>query len=124
MALSSQPKEVAEDVQRQAQLRRVDKDIEHLMRARYPQFAEDQFVIAGSPATVRDQLKEAIKTLRIGNLMLLLGIGSMPHELVLKNTKLFFDEVAPAIRDMWDDEWSDRWWPAGLQEKRRVAVPA
>ncbi len=36
MALSSQPKEVAEEVQRQAQLRRVDKDIEHLMRARYP----------------------------------------------------------------------------------------
>ena len=36
MALSTQPKEVAEEVQRQAQLRRVDKDIEHLMRARYP----------------------------------------------------------------------------------------
>jgi SpoVK/Ycf46/Vps4 family AAA+-type ATPase len=36
MALSSQPREVAEDVQRQAQLRRVDKEIEHLMRARYP----------------------------------------------------------------------------------------
>jgi AAA+ superfamily predicted ATPase len=36
MALSSQPREVAEEVQRQAQLRRVDKDIEHLMRARYP----------------------------------------------------------------------------------------
>src|SRR2546428_11112697 len=36
MALSSQPKEVAEEVARQAQMRRVDKDIEHLMRARYP----------------------------------------------------------------------------------------
>src|SRR2546428_6863788 len=36
MALSSQPKEVAEEVARAAQLRRVDKDIEHLMRARYP----------------------------------------------------------------------------------------
>ena len=36
MALSSQPKEVAEEVARQAGLRRVDKDIEHLMRARYP----------------------------------------------------------------------------------------
>jgi len=36
MALSAQPREVAEEVQRQAQLRRVDKDIEHLMRARYP----------------------------------------------------------------------------------------
>src|SRR4051812_34521488 len=36
MALSGQPKEVAEEVQRQAALRRVDKHIEHLMRARYP----------------------------------------------------------------------------------------
>lgn len=36
IALPGQPKEVAEEVARQAQLRRVDKDIEHLMRARYP----------------------------------------------------------------------------------------
>ena len=36
MALTGQPREVAEEVQRQAALRRVDKDIEHLMRARYP----------------------------------------------------------------------------------------
>src|SRR5437868_1926492 len=36
MALSSQPWEVAEEVARAAQLRRVDKEIEHLMRARYP----------------------------------------------------------------------------------------
>src|SRR5437588_10043873 len=36
MALTGQPREVAEEVQRAAQLRRVDKDIEHLMRARYP----------------------------------------------------------------------------------------
>src|SRR5437660_156468 len=36
MALSAQPKEVAEEVARAAQLRRVDKDLEHLMRARYP----------------------------------------------------------------------------------------
>jgi hypothetical protein len=90
---------------------------------RYPQFAEDQYVIAGSAATVRDQLKEAVRSLRIGNLMVLLGIGSMPHELVLKNTKLFFDEVAPAIRGMWDDEWEDRWWPERLRQPRRMAVP-
>jgi SpoVK/Ycf46/Vps4 family AAA+-type ATPase len=35
-ALTGQPREVAEEVMRQAALRRVDKDIEHLMRARYP----------------------------------------------------------------------------------------
>jgi alkanesulfonate monooxygenase SsuD/methylene tetrahydromethanopterin reductase-like flavin-dependent oxidoreductase (luciferase family) len=103
---------------------RVAEGFMSLKQRRYKEFIDDQFVIAGSPSTVRDQLKEAIKTLRIGNLMVLLGIGSMPTELVRKNTKLFFDEVAPAIRDMWDDEWEDRWWPAGLQQKRKVAVPA
>ena len=36
VALSGQPREVAEEVARQAALRRVDKDLEHLMRARYP----------------------------------------------------------------------------------------
>ena len=36
LALTGQPREVAEEVARQAALRRVDKDIEHLMRARYP----------------------------------------------------------------------------------------
>ncbi len=36
MALTGQPREVAEEVARQAQLRRVDKDIEYLLRARYP----------------------------------------------------------------------------------------
>ena len=87
-------------------------------------FAEDQFVIVGSPATVRDQLKEAIETLRIGNLMILLQIGSMPHELTLKNTDLFFNEVAPALRDMWDDEWENRWWPKRLRQARPpVTVP-
>ena len=92
---------------------------------RFRDFAEDQFVIVGSPATVRDQLKEAIETLRIGNLMILLQIGSMPHELTLKNTDLFFNEVAPGLRDMWDDEWENRWWPKRLQQARPpVTVPA
>src|SRR5437868_12078870 len=36
MALTGQPKEGAEEVLGQAALRRADKDIEHLMRARYP----------------------------------------------------------------------------------------
>jgi alkanesulfonate monooxygenase SsuD/methylene tetrahydromethanopterin reductase-like flavin-dependent oxidoreductase (luciferase family) len=90
---------------------------------RYKDFAEDEFVIAGSPATVRGRLTEAIKSLRIGNLMILLGIGSMPHELVLKNTRLFFDEVAPAIRDLWDDEWENRWWPSRLRQAKPAAVP-
>jgi hypothetical protein len=34
----------------------------------------------------------------------------------LKNTDLFFREVAPALRDMWDDEWENHWWPTALQQ--------
>jgi hypothetical protein len=73
--------------------------------------------MCGSPATVRDQLKELCQTMRVGNLMVLLHIGSMPHELTLKNIDLFFKEVAPALRPMWEDEWENRWWPAGLRRE-------
>jgi alkanesulfonate monooxygenase SsuD/methylene tetrahydromethanopterin reductase-like flavin-dependent oxidoreductase (luciferase family) len=85
---------------------------ESLKKRRYRDFVDDQFVIAGSPATVRDQLLEAARSLRIGNLMVLLQIGSMPHDLTLKNIDLFFREVAPHLRNLWDDEWENRWWPA------------
>ena len=48
------------------------------------------YVIAGSPATVRERLEEeVVKGLRVGNLMVLVQIGSMPHELTLKNIDLF-----------------------------------
>ena len=56
---------------------------------RYRDFAERGYVIAGSAATVRQRLEEeVVKGLRVGNLMLLVHIGSMPHELTLKNISL------------------------------------
>ncbi len=84
---------------------------------KYRDFVDNQFVIAGSPASVRDQLREAVNKLRVGNLMVLLQIGSMPHELTLKNIDLFAREVMPAFRDVWDDRWENRWWPASLRPK-------
>jgi alkanesulfonate monooxygenase SsuD/methylene tetrahydromethanopterin reductase-like flavin-dependent oxidoreductase (luciferase family) len=84
---------------------------------KYRDFVENQFVIAGSPATVRDQLMAAVRKLRVGNLMVLLHIGSMPHELTLKNIELFAREVAPHFRGVWDDEgWSNDWWPQRLRD--------
>ena len=85
---------------------------------KYKDFVDNQFVIAGSPATVRDQLKEAVKNLRVGNLMVLLHIGSMPHELTLKNIDLFAKEVAPHFRNVWDEDgWENKWWPQALRGK-------
>ena len=73
-------------------------------------FIEQGHVIAGSPETVRDQLVEAAKMLRVGHLMCLLHIGSMPKELTLKNTELFAKEVMPAVKNLWT-EYPDPWWP-------------
>ena len=86
-------------------------------------FVEQGHVIAGSPATVRDRLTEAIKLLRVGHLMCLLHIGSMPKELTLKNTELFAREVLPAVQNLWQ-EYEDPWWPQRLSRPapRRVGV--
>jgi alkanesulfonate monooxygenase SsuD/methylene tetrahydromethanopterin reductase-like flavin-dependent oxidoreductase (luciferase family) len=85
---------------------------------RYRDFAERGYVIAGSPATVRQRLEEeVVKGLRVGNLMLLVQIGSMPHELTLKNITLLGTEVLPHLRGIWDDGgWVNHWWPRGLRD--------
>ena len=38
----------------------------------------------------------------MGNLMVLLQIGSMPHELTLENIDLFARKVLPDLRGIWN----------------------
>ena len=92
-----------------------------LRNLKYGDFIERGFLIAGSPATVRDHLIEGVQRLRIGHLLALLHFGSMPHELCLKNIDLFCREVLPHLEPLWDDEWEDRWWPVRLRNQRRSA---
>ncbi len=89
---------------------------------KFKDFVDRQYVISGGPASVVDQLKDAVKRLRVGNLMVLLHIGSMPHELTLKNIELFSKEVLPHVHDMWDDEWENHWWPEKLKTKAPAPV--
>jgi hypothetical protein len=52
-------------------------------------------------------------------------IGSMPHELTLKNIDLLAGEVLPHLRGIWDDEgWENHWWPAKLRGARQLAGAA
>ncbi len=90
----------------------------------FKDFVENGFVIGGGPATVRDMLVDAVTKLRVGNLMVLLHIGSMPHELTLKNIDMFAREVMPQIHDLWDDKWENRWWPERLRAKRQASLAA
>jgi alkanesulfonate monooxygenase SsuD/methylene tetrahydromethanopterin reductase-like flavin-dependent oxidoreductase (luciferase family) len=75
---------------------------------------------------VRDRLREeVVKGLRVGNLMVLLQIGSMPHEPTLENIDLFARKVLPEFRDEWNDEgWVNYWWPQQLRERVGESVPA
>jgi alkanesulfonate monooxygenase SsuD/methylene tetrahydromethanopterin reductase-like flavin-dependent oxidoreductase (luciferase family) len=82
------------------------------------------FVIVGSPRTVREQLMDGMKRLRIGHLLALLHFGSMPTDLCKRNIDLFAREVLPHLEDLWDDEYDDRWWPQRLKSKQSVAAVA
>ena len=86
----------------------------------WPQMIEQGYVIAGSPATVRDLLREAIVSLRVGQLMLLMQFGDMPKELALHNTELFAREVMPHLKGMWS-EYEDHWFPKPLARRAQPA---
>lgn len=84
--------------------------------AKYEELVDAQCCIVGGPETVRDQLLELVKSFRIGNLLLMVQHGSMPHELTMKNITLLAEKVLPDLRRVWDGEgWEHRWWPTGVQ---------
>jgi hypothetical protein len=86
-------------------------------------YLESGTIIAGSPERVTEQLRDLAKNLRVGHLMALLHFGNLPKDRVFANTKLFMEKVAPNLRDIWDDEWEDRWWIHPI-ESRRAMTPA
>ena len=45
----------------------------------------------------------------------MLGFGSLPRHLVMKNIQLFSEEVLPHLRDLWTDTGHQHhWWPERL----------
>ena len=78
---------------------------------KYKDFVENDMIIAGGPETVRDKLIDLVKRLRVGNLMLVMQLGSMPPELTKQNIDIFTSKVLPHLRGIWGDEWENLWWP-------------
>ena len=87
---------------------------------KWKDFVDRGYILAGSPESVRQQLEEAAKALRVGHMMVLLQFGSMPPELVRKNTELFAKEVLPHVRHLWSD-YEDHWWIKPLAASERVS---
>jgi alkanesulfonate monooxygenase SsuD/methylene tetrahydromethanopterin reductase-like flavin-dependent oxidoreductase (luciferase family) len=78
-------------------------------------FIDREFVLIGSPATVREKLEQTARRLNVGHLMVALQFGSMPHEQTMQNVELFGREVLPHLQPIWNDEgWENHWWPKRL----------
>jgi len=86
----------------------------------WKELVEQRYIVAGSPTTVRQQLEELARSLRVGHLLFGLHLGSAPIDLVNRATYLCAAEVLPGLRSMWN-EWEDRWWPKPLAAAKRVA---
>ncbi len=89
----------------------------------WDQLVEEGNIIVGSPDQVAEQIREAMGTLRVGQLLPLLQIGSLRREKVMKNIEMFGTQVIPLIRDMWS-EWEDRWSPKPLESRAAPAALA
>ena len=84
---------------------------------------ERGYVVAGSPQTVIDHLNEMSDTMNVGHLMVLLQFGNLSRETTMLNTERFISEVAPKLRDRFDD-WEDHWFPRTGLAPEQMAVPA
>ena len=89
------------------------------MNKTWKELVEQRYIVAGSAPTVRQQLEELAKSLRIGHLALGLHIGSAPIELTNRSAYLCATQVLPHLRPIFS-EFEDRWWPKPLAAEKRV----
>jgi alkanesulfonate monooxygenase SsuD/methylene tetrahydromethanopterin reductase-like flavin-dependent oxidoreductase (luciferase family) len=64
----------------------------------WEQIIEGRYAIVGSPDTVADTLIDSLQRLGTGNLLGLFQLGSLPHDLTVKNMRLFSEKVMPKLR--------------------------
>ena len=86
------------------------------------EYDEKGYIIAGTPARVRQRLRELITDLRIGQLIATPHMGNVAEDIAAENTRLFGHEVAPYLRDLWADQ-PDHWTPEISQKLVAANAP-
>ena len=69
-----------------------------MMEMKAENLIELGMVVAGSPATVREQLAAYSRELGVGNLIAMLQVATLPADLTEKNLRLFASDVMPYLR--------------------------
>jgi alkanesulfonate monooxygenase SsuD/methylene tetrahydromethanopterin reductase-like flavin-dependent oxidoreductase (luciferase family) len=110
---------VASQVAQAAQ--RADRQRQAFPAPSFEEIVAKGYVIVGGPDEVAEQLREVATELHVGQLMLLLQYGDMGRDLTAYNTELFAKRVLPQLRDLFEDEWENRWWPRPLPREERAA---
>jgi alkanesulfonate monooxygenase SsuD/methylene tetrahydromethanopterin reductase-like flavin-dependent oxidoreductase (luciferase family) len=59
---------------------------------------DGMYAVVGSPATVRDRMREVLKQTGCGIVQGIFQVGSMPHAMATRNMTMFAREVMPALR--------------------------
>lgn len=95
----------------QASRQQVASDTSHIFDAGH--------VVIGSPDEVAEQLRAICKDMHVGHLLLLLHFGNMSRDLTRYNTDLYATRVLPQLRDLFENEWEDKWWPKPLPASQR-----
>ena len=92
----------------------------------WKQLIDSGYVIAGSPDTVVNQMRELIQGLHVGNIFCLIHIGNMPEDKCRRSMELFAREVMPKLRNEWPEHADDdRFWIHPVaQQAKRAAAPA
>ena len=84
------------------------------------EYDEKGYIVAGSPARVRQRLRELATDLRIGQLIACLHMGNLAEDVAAHNTHLVGTQVIPHLRDLWADE-PDHWTPKVCQTLAEAA---
>ena len=100
--------------QEMAEKRRQDRNTAMQGEMGWKDQLDKGFVIAGSPATVRDQLREVATELRVGQLIACLHMGPERGAGTEEHVSLA-TEVMPGLKDIWFN-WDDLWTPQGRRE--------
>jgi alkanesulfonate monooxygenase SsuD/methylene tetrahydromethanopterin reductase-like flavin-dependent oxidoreductase (luciferase family) len=91
------------------------------MKLSWKELVDQGFIAAGSPASVTEQIDRLIRSLEVGHLVCLLHMGDMPADKCLASSRLFAEQVVPALRHHWR-EYEDRWSPRPLPDAQ-IATP-
>jgi alkanesulfonate monooxygenase SsuD/methylene tetrahydromethanopterin reductase-like flavin-dependent oxidoreductase (luciferase family) len=81
----------------------------------FDELVEAGCVIVGSADQVAEELTAITSERRIGHLLAILSLGSMPAEVSRHNVEAFATGVLPRLRELWpEEEWPNHWWPRRL----------